>query len=202
MPNGLNTNGYGHNFDYPPSHVNGLYKILDQYHSKPAKLRVACVGAGASGLCLAYKMEKMLEPGSWELTLFEKNAQFGGTWYENTYPGVACDIPSHDYNFTWDPKPDWSTFFASGEEIQGYFENFAERHGSKKYMQLNSKIEEANWSDADGCYSLTIRNPKTGSMRKDWAHVLVNGSGTYRDDAHQTELTYGRHFEQLEMARY
>ena len=66
-------------------------------------------------------MEKMLEPGSWELTLFEKNAQFGGTWYENTYPGVACDIPSHDYNFTWDPKPDWSTFLRSREGDPGVF---------------------------------------------------------------------------------
>ena len=44
-------------------------------------------------------------------------------------------------------------------------------------MQLNSRIEQANWNDEDGCYSFTIRNPKTGSMRKDWAHVLVNGSG-------------------------
>jgi hypothetical protein len=135
MPNGLNgVNGFGHNYDYPPSHVEGPYKILDQYHSKPCKLRVACAGAGASGLCLAYKMEKMLEPGSWELTLFEKNPQFGGTWYENTYPGVACDIPSHDYNFTWDPKPDWSQFFASGKEIQGYFEGFAERHGKSTIL--------------------------------------------------------------------
>jgi len=130
MPSQLNgVNGIAAMYDYPPARVEGEYKILDQYHSKPTKLRVAGCGAGASGLCLAYKMERMLTPGSWELTLFEKNEQFGGTWYENTYPGVACDIPSHDYNFTWDPKPDWTQFFASGKEIQGYFENFAERHG-------------------------------------------------------------------------
>lgn len=140
-------------------------------------------------------MEKMLEPGSFELTLFDKNPQFGGTWYENTYPGVACDIPAHDYNFTWDPKPDWSTFFASGAEIQGYFEDFAERHGSKKYMQLNSKVEEAIWNDQDGCYSLTIRNPKTGAMRKDWAHVLVNGSGETTLNTRRAELTSGRYLE-------
>lgn len=123
--------GIGETFEYPAAHTpEGPYTVLrDQYHSKPRKLRVACVGAGASGLCLAYKMEKMMVPGSWELTLFEKNKQFGGTWYENTYPGVACDIPSHDYNFTWDPKPDWSYFFAYGDEIQRYFEDFAERHG-------------------------------------------------------------------------
>lgn len=81
------------------------YSVLEQYHSKPTKLRVACVGAGASGLCLAYKMERQLVPGSWELTLFEKNPQFGGTWYENTYPGVACDVRrSHPVRYpqlTW-----------------------------------------------------------------------------------------------------
>jgi hypothetical protein len=128
--NGVNgVNGILHELDYPEATPSGDYKVLKQYHSKPRKLRVACVGAGASGLCLAYKMEKMLTPGSWELTLYEKNSQFGGTWYENTYPGVACDIPAHDYNFTFDPKTDWSQFFASGAEIQQYFEGFAKRHG-------------------------------------------------------------------------
>lgn len=82
-------------FSYPPFvPQDATYKILKQYHSKPTKLRVACVGAGASGLCLAYKMEKQMVPGSWELTLFDKNPHFGGTWYENTYPGVACDVSS------------------------------------------------------------------------------------------------------------
>lgn len=60
------------------------YEVLDQYHSKRSSIRVAGVGAGASGLCLAYKMNKMLRPGTWELTLFEKNDKLGGTWYENT----------------------------------------------------------------------------------------------------------------------
>lgn len=130
MPSIVNgVNGIAPEFEYPEATPEGPYQILNQYHSKPRKLRVACVGAGASGLCVAYKMEKMLEAGSWELTLFEKNPMFGGTWYENTYPGVACDIPAHDYSFTWDPKPDWTHFFAQGKEIQGYFENFAERHG-------------------------------------------------------------------------
>jgi len=122
-------NGFAH-FEYPEAAApEGPYQVLDQYHSKPAKLRVACVGAGASGLCLAYKMEKMLHIGSWELTLFDKNPHFGGTWYENTYPGVACDIPSHLYTFTFDPNPNWSHFFAYGDEIQRYFEDFADRHG-------------------------------------------------------------------------
>lgn len=142
MPTAINgVNGIADMYEYPPANPEGPYTILPQYHSKPSKMRVACCGAGASGLCLAYKMERMLTPGSWELTLFEKNPMFGGTWYENTYPGVACDIPSHDYNFTWDPKPDWTQFFASGKEIQGYFEDFAERHGgSHVYSAQNGGL--------------------------------------------------------------
>lgn len=92
----------GGDFHYPPYIPHdAAYTILKQYHSKPTKLRVACVGAGASGLCLAYKLEKKLVPGSWELTLFEKNPHFGGTWYENTYPGVACDVclPRNSFDY-------------------------------------------------------------------------------------------------------
>jgi cation diffusion facilitator CzcD-associated flavoprotein CzcO len=153
MPSEVNgVNGISADIPYPVENApEGPYRVLlDQYHSQVRKLRVASVGAGASGLCLAYKMEKMLSPGSWELTLYEKNPHFGGTWYENTYPGVACDIPSHDYNFTWDPKPDWSQFFASGGEIQKYFEDFAKRHGSEKYMKLNTKVIEGKWDEESG----------------------------------------------------
>jgi cation diffusion facilitator CzcD-associated flavoprotein CzcO len=113
-------------FDYPPP----SYRVLDQYHSKSSKIRVAGAGAGATGICLAYKLERMLEPGSFELILFEKNQHFGGTWWENTYPGVACDIPAPMYTYSFDPNPNWSQYFASGSEIQKYFENFAKRHGT------------------------------------------------------------------------
>ena len=83
---------------YPPYiDEHASYSVLPQYHSKPTKLRVGCVGAGASGLCLAYKMERQLVKDSWELTLFEKNEHFGGTWYENTYPGVACDVSDYSH---------------------------------------------------------------------------------------------------------
>ncbi|RDW77743.1 hypothetical protein BP6252_05796 [Coleophoma cylindrospora] len=153
------------------------YKILPQYHSKPSRLRVASVGAGASGLCLAYKMEKMLTPGSWDLTLFEKNPHFGGTWYENTYPGVACDIPSHLYTFSWDPNPNWSHYFAYGPEIQQYFEGFADRHGSRKYMKLNTKVIEGRWNENEGKWFIKLENQDTKEVTEDWCHVLVNGSG-------------------------
>ena len=115
--------------------------------------------------------------GSWELTLFEKNPHFGGTWYENTYPGVGCDIPSHVYTFSWDPNPNWSHYFAYGPEIQKYFEGFADRHGSQKYMKLSTKVVEGKWNEADGKWFLTLENQITKELTHDWAHVLVNGAG-------------------------
>ncbi|CRK49023.1 hypothetical protein BN1723_008343 [Verticillium longisporum] len=204
QPNGHRTNGHtngtsngtgaangvsGHDsgnlyqdFAYPPVVEDGTpYRVLKQYHSKPTKLRVACIGAGASGLCLAYKMEKQMVPDSWELTLFEKNPHFGGTWYENTYPGVACDIPSHLYTFSWDPKPDWSHYFAYGDEIQRYFEDFAERNGSKRYMKLNTKVVEARWDEPKGLWNLTLEDQRTKASWQDWCHVLVNGTGILND---------------------
>ncbi|MCJ1298203.1 hypothetical protein MMC08_000992 [Hypocenomyce scalaris] len=153
------------------------YQVLNQYHSQTSKIRVACIGAGASGLCLAYKMERMLDEGSWDLTLFEKNPHFGGTWYENTYPGCACDIPSHLYTFSWDPNAKWSHYFAYGPEIQKYFENFADRHGSQQYMKLDTKVIEAQWNKEAGVWHITLEDQNTLEKWKDWAHVLINGTG-------------------------
>ncbi|KAI9371747.1 hypothetical protein BJX61DRAFT_534533 [Aspergillus egyptiacus] len=173
------TNGSSNEFTYPDPTPNsrGPYKVLDQYHSKPCKLRVACVGAGASGLCLAYKMGTMLEPNSWELTLFEKNPHFGGTWYENTYPGVACDIPSHLYTFSFDPNPDWSHYFAYGDEIQRYFEGFAERFDLRRFMKLNTRVVECRWVEERGVWDITLQDTRTKEEWRDWAHCVVNGTG-------------------------
>lgn len=178
MPSTLHgINGIPESFDYPEATPEGPYRVVDQYHSRPRKMRVACVGAGATGLCLAYKMERMLVPGSWELTLFDKNPQFGGTWYENTYPGVACDIPSHLYTFTFDPNPNWSYYFAYGDEIQRYFEDFADRHGSRKYMKLNTRVVEIRWNKDSAIWNITLKNTQTNEEWHDWAHCVVNGTG-------------------------
>jgi NADPH-dependent 2,4-dienoyl-CoA reductase/sulfur reductase-like enzyme len=67
------------------------YRIIEQYHSQPNHQKIICVGAGAAGLLLAYKMQKM-KARDYELVVYEKNPQVAGTWYENRYPGCACDV--------------------------------------------------------------------------------------------------------------
>jgi cation diffusion facilitator CzcD-associated flavoprotein CzcO len=122
-------------------------------------------------------MERQMEPGTWELTVFEKNAAEGGTWYENKYPGCACDIPAHIYTYSWDPQPNWSSFYAYAPEILEYFKKFSDKHDLHHYVQLNSQVVSATWNDQEGIYKLIIENPQTGEQREDWSHVLVNASG-------------------------
>jgi cation diffusion facilitator CzcD-associated flavoprotein CzcO len=93
------------------------------------------------------------------------------------YPGVACDIPSHLYGYSWDPNPQWSHYFAYGPEIQQYFEGFVKRHGTEKYIQLNSKLIESVWDANEAIWNITLENTATGEITKDWAHVVVNGTG-------------------------
>lgn len=99
VPNGNATsssNSYG---------IPGAYSISDTRLGEPRDLRIITVGAGASGLNLAHQIEKHMKHVAH--IIYEKNPEVGGTWFENRYPGCACDIPSHSYQFTWEPYPGW-----------------------------------------------------------------------------------------------
>ena len=122
-------------------------------------------------------MEKMLDPGTWELVLYEKNPHLGGTWFENQYPGVACDIPSHLYTYSFDPNPNWTQYFASGAEIQKYFEDFADKHNTHQYMKCNTRVIEARWNEDAGIWNIILEDVRSGEKWDDWAHVFINGTG-------------------------
>lgn len=82
-------------------HLPNWAPILEQPILTKRKLRLVCVGAGFSGLTLAHKIqhEQKLEDDI-DFSIYEKNPDVGGTWYENTYPGAACDIPSRAYDLS------------------------------------------------------------------------------------------------------
>ena len=85
-------------------------------------LRFAIIGAGMAGILSAIKLK---DAGLTDFTVYEKADRVGGTWRENTYPGLACDVPSHLYSYSFAPTPEWSHRFSPGDEIQGYFEGVA-----------------------------------------------------------------------------
>ena len=95
----------------------------------------------------------------------------------NRYPGIGCDIPSHLYTFTFDPKTDWSHFYAYGPEILKYFENFADRYNSHRYIKLYTKVLEGRWDNDRGVWIITLEDTRTKETWQDWAHVFINGTG-------------------------
>ncbi|MEO0879224.1 MAG: NAD(P)/FAD-dependent oxidoreductase [Pseudomonadota bacterium] len=88
--------------------------------------RIAILGAGFSGMTMAIQLQRR---GWSNFVIYEKGDDVGGTWRENTYPGVACDVPSHLYSFSFEPNPDWSHRFSPGGEILAYMKGVAAKHG-------------------------------------------------------------------------
>ena len=83
----------------------------------PRHLRFAIIGAGMAGILSAAQLR---EYGFDDFVILEKADRLGGTWRENTYPGVACDVPSHLYSYSFAPNPDWTHRYSPGPEIQAY----------------------------------------------------------------------------------
>lgn len=96
-------------------------------------LRFAVIGAGMAGVLSAIKLR---EAGHGDITVYEKADGIGGTWRDNTYPGVACDVPSHLYSYSFELNPSWSHVFSPGAEIRTYFEDVAERHGVRDLIRF------------------------------------------------------------------
>src|SRR5947209_19926969 len=82
-----------------------------------------------------------------DLTVFERRERVGGVWHDNTYPGAACDIPSHLYEFSFAPNPRWSRRYAPQAEIQAYLEDVSVRFGVRDRIRTGTEVAEARWDD-------------------------------------------------------
>ena len=102
--------------------------------------RIVIVGAGMSGLCQAILFDRA---GLRDVTILEKADHLGGTWRDNTYPGLTCDVPSHLYQYSFDLNPSWSRLFPPGPEIQNYFEASARRHDIERKIRYRTEIVDA-----------------------------------------------------------
>ncbi|KAJ6132066.1 hypothetical protein N7471_007281 [Penicillium samsonianum] len=140
------------------------------------KLKIICIGAGYSGLTLAHKIDHELKLGDFvELKIYEKNPEVGGTWFENTYPGVACDVPAHAYTFLFEPNPNWSHFYAPGPEIEEYIQRTTKKWNLDKDIQFNTRVTETVWNDELGKWKVEV--DQAGTILHDEADILVNASG-------------------------
>ncbi len=113
--------------------------------------RVAVIGAGFSGVAAAVALEREGE----DFVVIERAGDVGGVWRDNTYPGVACDIPSHLYSFSYAPNPDWSRTFADGSQIAAYIRAVAEEHGVLDRFRFGQELLDASWDDEHQRWSVS-----------------------------------------------
>jgi cation diffusion facilitator CzcD-associated flavoprotein CzcO len=131
--------------------------------------RIAILGAGLSGLCMAIRLE---QAGISSFTVYEKGTGVGGTWRDNDYPGAGCDVPSHLYSFSFLPSPDWSRHYAGQAEILRYIERSVDHFGVRERIVLGTEIVSARFDDAALQWRLEARDGRTFT-----ADVLVTGLG-------------------------
>jgi cation diffusion facilitator CzcD-associated flavoprotein CzcO len=127
---------------------------------------VAIIGSGFSGIGLAIRLK---QDGVDDFVVLERNDGVGGTWWANTYPGCACDVPSHLYSFSFAPNPDWTRTYSRQPEIRDYLRRVVEEHGVTPHIRLGCEVKGARWTE-DHWAIETSQGPVT-------AKVLVSAAG-------------------------
>ncbi len=135
-------------------------------------LSVAIVGNGFSGLGTAIRLRRA---GVEDFLVFERHGDVGGTWRDNSYPGCACDVPSHLYSFSFAPNPDWSHSFSAQSEIHAYLQRVSAEYGIDRFTRNHHEVTEARWSEDDQRWTVTTTN---GTWTAD---AVVLGSGALSD---------------------
>ncbi|OBI90542.1 NAD(P)/FAD-dependent oxidoreductase [Mycobacterium sp. 1245805.9] len=132
------------------------------------KPRVGIIGAGAGGIAMGIQLAE----GGYDFTIFDRADGFGGTWRHNTFPGAACDVPSHLYSYSFAPNPRWSKTYANQPEILAYLEKVAADHGLAPHLRPHTEITTVRWSDRERRWTLG-----TGDGAEHHFDVVVSAVG-------------------------
>jgi cation diffusion facilitator CzcD-associated flavoprotein CzcO len=130
---------------------------------------VAIIGTGFGGLGMAIQLKAA---GYHDITIFEKAGDVGGCWRDNTYPGAACDVPSHLYSFSFEPKTDWSRRFAPQPEILQYLRDTADKYDLRRHIRFHTEVSAATFDEGAGGWHIELSDGTTHD-----ADVLVAATG-------------------------
>src|SRR5215211_7583721 len=134
----------------------------------PRVFDVAIAGSGFSGMGMAIKLK---QEGKRDFVVLERADEVGGTWHYNTYPGCACDVPSHLYSYSFAPNPGWSETYSRQPEIRDYLRRVADQFGLRPHVRLGHTVERADWNEDQGRWEVQTDR---GTVH---ARVLVAGMG-------------------------
>ena len=138
-------------------------------------LPIAIIGAGFAGIGTAIRLK---QAGIESFTLYERAAEIGGTWRDNTYPGAACDVPSHVYSLSFEPNPSWTRKFSKSSEIQAYLLGLVEKWELRSHLRLRTEIVGARFDEEQGEWAL-----ETGAGETCRARVVTCCAGGLVDPA-------------------
>lgn len=138
-------------------------------------VRTVIVGSGFAGLGMGAQLKRH---GDQDFIIIERAADLGGTWRDNTYPGAACDVPSHLYSFSFHPNPNWSKVYSPGPEIQAYLQSFASEEGLLRHLHFNHNMDNARWDENEGRWY--ISTPGQTYI----AQFLITGTGHLADESY------------------
>ncbi|KAI0344764.1 FAD/NAD-binding domain-containing protein [Trametopsis cervina] len=152
---------------------------IDSPASRP--LKVIIIGSGFSGIAAGIRFLQRVP--NVDVVIYDKNAGIGGAWYTNRYPGLACDIPSHCYQYTFFPNTQWSAAYAPGPEILAYLQNVVSTYELEPYIKLQHEMLGAKWDQQAGKWRVQVRKlgvePGAPSETfEDVADVLFTGVGS------------------------
>ncbi|MFH8800552.1 flavin-containing monooxygenase [Streptomyces sp. NPDC017936] len=135
-------------------------------------VRVAVIGSGFGGLGAAVRLRR---EGITDFVVLERAGGVGGTWRDNTYPGCACDVPSHLYSFSFAPNPDWPRTFSGQEHIRAYLEHVADAFGLRPHLRFDSEVKRMTWNGEELRWDIETAS---GELSAD---VVVSATGPLSD---------------------
>ncbi|CPR13036.1 lipolytic enzyme [Mycobacterium bohemicum DSM 44277] len=134
-------------------------------------MKVGIIGAGPGGLALGILLRRA---GFHDFTIFDREGEVGGTWLVNTYPGLACDVKSHLYSYSFKLNSQWSRMWPGQREILAYFQQCADDYGLRPHLRLNTEIRSARWDPDTRRWGLT-----TGGGEQHHVDVVVSAVGVF-----------------------
>jgi cation diffusion facilitator CzcD-associated flavoprotein CzcO len=140
-----------------------------------ADFPIAIIGAGFAGIGTAIRL---LQSGIDSFTIFERADEIGGTWRDNSYPGAACDVPSHSYSLSFEPNPGWTQRFSPAAEIQAYLLGIVEKWQLRSHLRTGTAIEGARFDEERGLWTLETSRGESATAR-----VVVSCVGGLVDPA-------------------